>query len=264
MDEYGYRSPLYGHYGQGCVHMRINFDFRTMEGLRKFREFIERAADVVLSFGGSLSRRARGRTVARGAAAEDVRAGADGGVSRVQDAVGPGQPDESGQAVPMRCASTIRWRICAIGPPDRRRRARIGACETQFVFAADDGSFERATERCVGVGACRNTEGGVMCPSYRATGEEQHSTRGRAHLLWEMLAGALREEGFQSEAVHEALDLCLSCKACKTECPVQVDMAAYKIGVSGAAATRDGCTRCIITFLALRTSWRSWDRLRRR
>ena len=67
-----------------------------------------------------------------------------------------------------------------------------------------------------------------MCPSYRATGEEQHSTRGRARLLWEMLAGALHAEGFQSEAVHEALDLCLSCKACKTECPVQVDMAAYK------------------------------------
>ena len=102
------------------------------------------------------------------------------------------------------------------------------ALETHFAFAADGGSMERATERCVGVGACRKTEGGVMCPSYRATGEERHSTRGRARLLWEMLAGALREEGFQSEAVHEALDLCLSCKACKTECPVQVDMAAYK------------------------------------
>jgi Fe-S oxidoreductase len=97
-----------------------------------------------------------------------------------------------------------------------------------FAFAADGGSFERATERCVGVGACRNADGGVMCPSYRATGEEQHSTRGRARLLWEMLAGALQEEGFQSHAVHEALDLCLSCKACKTECPVNVDMAAYK------------------------------------
>ena len=80
----------------------------------------------------------------------------------------------------------------------------------------------------MGVGACRNTVGGVMCPSYRATGQEQHSTRGRARLLWEMLAGALKEQGFQSESVHEALDLCLSCKACKTECPVQVDMAAYK------------------------------------
>jgi Fe-S oxidoreductase len=100
--------------------------------------------------------------------------------------------------------------------------------ETHFVFAKDNGSLERAAERCVGVGSCRNTQGGVMCPSYRATGEEQHSTRGRAHLLWEMLAGALRDEGFQSHAVHEALHLCLSCKACKSECPVQVDMAAYK------------------------------------
>jgi Fe-S oxidoreductase len=100
--------------------------------------------------------------------------------------------------------------------------------QTSFAFAKDGGSLEHATERCVGVGACRNTEGGVMCPSYRATGEEQHSTRGRAHLLWEMLAGSLRHEGFQSRAVHDALDLCLSCKACKSECPVQVDMAAYK------------------------------------
>jgi Fe-S oxidoreductase len=88
--------------------------------------------------------------------------------------------------------------------------------------------MEDAAARCVGVGACLKKDGGVMCPSYRATGQEQHSTRGRARLLWEMLAGALREEGFQSEAVHKALDLCLSCKACKTECPVQVDMAQYK------------------------------------
>ena len=100
--------------------------------------------------------------------------------------------------------------------------------ETHFVFASDGGSLERATARCVGVGACLNTKDGVMCPSYRATGEEQHSTRGRARLLWEMLAGALRKEGFRSKAVHEALDLCLSCKACKTECPVAVDMTAYK------------------------------------
>ncbi len=103
-----------------------------------------------------------------------------------------------------------------------------GPGRPNFAFAASNSSFERATERCVGVGTCRNTEGGVMCPSYRATGEEKHSTRGRAHLLWEMLAGSLREEGFKSDAVHEALDLCLSCKACKSECPVQVDMAAYK------------------------------------
>ena len=108
------------------------------------------------------------------------------------------------------------------------RSARIGDRGNALRLCQRQRLAERATERCVGVGACRNTVGGVMCPSYRATGEEQHSTRGRAHLLWEMLAGALRKEGFQSDAVHEALDLCLSCKACKSECPVQVDMAAYK------------------------------------
>ena len=104
----------------------------------------------------------------------------------------------------------------------RERKRRDGR------FLRRDGLQERATERCVGVGACRKQSPGVMCPSYRATGEEMHSTRGRARLLWEMLAGDLRQEGFQSETVNEALSLCLSCKACKSECPVQVDMAQYK------------------------------------
>jgi Fe-S oxidoreductase len=127
----------------------------------------------------------------------------------------------------------LRHIVPAIPVPDAHAHdAELGIPrqrhETNFAFTLDNGSIVHATERCVGVGACRKADGGVMCPSYRATGEEQHSTRGRARLLWEMLAGALREEGFRSEAVHEALDLCLSCKACKTECPVQVDMAAYK------------------------------------
>ena len=170
-------------------------------------------------------RRTRRRPVPRRPAAQDVRPRADAGLPRVQDALGPRQSHESRQA--LRCRSRLR----SGGESSPRIRTLHGSraeLETHFVFAKDNGSLERATERCVGVGSCRKTEGGVMCPSYRATGEEQHSTRGRAHLLWEMLAGALREEGFQSQAVHEALDLCLSCKACKSECPVQVDMAAYK------------------------------------
>ena len=109
----------------------------------------------------------------------------------------------------------------APGPP------HLVTWKPHFRFSRDEGSLENATERCVGVGACRKASG-VMCPSYQATGEEMHSTRGRAHLLWEMLAGSLRSESFQSDPVHEALSLCLSCKACKTECPVQVDMAQYK------------------------------------
>ncbi|HVZ82840.1 MAG TPA: FAD-binding and (Fe-S)-binding domain-containing protein, partial [Terracidiphilus sp.] len=245
MAEYGYRSPLYGHYGQGCVHLRINFDFRSVEGLRKFREFIDRAADLVLSFGGSLSGE-HGEGQARAAllpkmfgpelmqAFREFKALWDPGnhmnpgklvsPERVYDPVenlrhGPRTtPDRNADSAPSIASA-------ASGGRDGWENRPL---ETHFAFTHDRGSLEYATERCVGVGACRNTTGGVMCPSYRATGQEQHSTRGRARLLWEMLAGALRDEGFQSESVHEALDLCLSCKACKSECPVQVDMAAYK------------------------------------
>ncbi len=107
--------------------------------------------------------------------------------------------------------------------------------ETFFQFPAEHGSFGEATLRCVGVGACRKETTGTMCPSYMATREERHSTRGRAHLLWEMMEGKILPAGSQAgaiawknDAVQEALDLCLSCKACKTECPVNVDMATYK------------------------------------
>jgi FAD/FMN-containing dehydrogenase/Fe-S oxidoreductase len=225
MAEYGYSSPLYGHYGQGCVHMRINFDFRTEPGLRQFREFIERAADLVLSFGGSLSGE-HGDGQSRAALLPKMFGPELMGAFREFKALW----DPDNRMNPGKLVDAVR----VYDPAENQRYTltvageSVAAFETHFAFAADDGSMERATERCVGVGACRKADGGVMCPSYRATGEEKHSTRGRARLLWEMLAGALREEGFQSKAVHEALNLCLSCKACKTECPVQVDMAAYK------------------------------------
>jgi FAD/FMN-containing dehydrogenase/Fe-S oxidoreductase len=226
MAEYGYSGPLYGHYGQGCVHMRINFDFRSVEGLRRYREFIERAADLVLGFGGSLSGE-HGDGQSRAALLPKMFGPELMGAFREFKALW----DPDNRMNPGKLVDAVRvydpvenlrhgLPIVHDSPPRLQR--------TEFAFAADGGSLERATERCVGVGACRKTEGGVMCPSFRATGEEQHSTRGRARLLWEMLAGALREEGFQSQSVQEALDLCLSCKACKSECPVQVDMAAYK------------------------------------
>jgi Fe-S oxidoreductase len=224
MREYGFRSPLYGHYGQGCVHTRINFDFRSVEGIRCFREFIERAAEVVLSFGGSLSGehgdgQSRAALLPKMFGPELVQAFRE--FKALWDPDNRMNPGKLSDAVRVYDpVENLRFQ-----PPPSTAPPQP---ETHLAFAADNGSFERATERCVGVGACRNTQGGVMCPSYRGTGEEQHSTRGRAHLLWEMLAGALRDEGFQSRAVHEALDLCLSCKACKSECPVQVDMAAYK------------------------------------
>jgi len=237
MSEYGYSTPVYGHYGQGCVHMRVNFDFRSDLGLRKFREFMERATDVVLRFGGSLSGE-HGDGQSRAALLPKMFGpelmGAFREFKRLWDPDNRMNPGKLVDAVRvydpienLRNGIQSRSSINPAQSPDRRHEG-MDAFKTHFAFAKDGGSMERATERCVGVGACRKTEGGVMCPSYRGTGEERHSTRGRAHLLWEMLAGSLRPEGFKSEAVHEALDLCLSCKACKTECPVQVDMAQYK------------------------------------
>jgi Fe-S oxidoreductase len=229
MSEYGYRSPLYGHYGQGCVHLRINFDFKTIEGLRKFREFLDRAADLVVSLGGSLSGehgdgQARAVLLPKMFGPELMQAFQE--FKAIWDPDNRMNPGKLVDAVRVYDpVENLRYGLPAGRETDGLARQKL---ETHFVFAADQGSMEDATARCVGVGACLKKDGGVMCPSYRATGLEQHSTRGRARLLWEMLAGALKDEGFKSEAVHEALDLCLSCKACKTECPVQVDMAQYK------------------------------------
>jgi FAD/FMN-containing dehydrogenase/Fe-S oxidoreductase len=241
MADYGYRSAIYGHFGQGCVHLRINFDLRTHKGIQDFREFLDRATDLVLSFGGSISGehgdgQARASLLPKMFGPELMQA--------FREFKALWDPDN--RMNPGKLIDAVRvydpgenLRFAVVGPhpehegaPSILRTSQNGRdpakADSHFAFAADGGSFERAAERCVGVGACRKTDSGVMCPSYRATMEEKHSTRGRAHLLWEMLAGDLRHEGFQSHAVHEALDLCLSCKACKTECPVQVDLAAYK------------------------------------
>jgi FAD/FMN-containing dehydrogenase/Fe-S oxidoreductase len=228
MAEYGYRSPLYGHYGQGCVHTRINFDFRTDDGIRKFRHFLERAADVVLRYGGSFSGehgdgQARASLLPKMFGPELMQAFRE--FKALWDPDNRMNPGKLVDAVRVYDpAENLRPQYKPAGAPG----LDFETGETHFAFSKESGSFERAAERCVGVGACRKQSGGVMCPSYRATGEELHSTRGRARLLWEMLSGDLRPEGFQSEIVNEALSLCLSCKACKTECPVQVDMAQYK------------------------------------
>jgi Fe-S oxidoreductase len=100
--------------------------------------------------------------------------------------------------------------------------------ETHFQFPEDDGSLAKATLRCIGLGACRKNDGGTMCPSYMVTREEQHSTRGRAHMLFELLQGEVLRDGWNDEHVKKSLDLCLSCKACKSECPANVDVATYK------------------------------------
>ncbi|MDE3201804.1 MAG: FAD-binding protein [Acidobacteriota bacterium] len=243
MNEYGYRTPLYGHYGQGCVHMRINFDFRTEPGVLAFREFLDRATDLVLSFGGSLSGehgdgQSRAALLPKMFGPELIQAfrefkalwDPDNRMNpgKLIDAVRVYDPTENLRHSPTVHAHQHEGKGASSNGSGAHQGAGNIGWKSNFAFTKDEGSFARATERCVGVGACRKTTGGVMCPSYRATGEEQHSTRGRARLLWEMLNGSLQVEGFQSKSVHDALDLCLSCKACKTECPVQVDMASWK------------------------------------
>ncbi|HLJ76434.1 MAG TPA: FAD-binding and (Fe-S)-binding domain-containing protein, partial [Acidobacteriaceae bacterium] len=222
MKRYGYRSPLYGHFGQGCVHSRVNFDLESEPGIRKYRAFIDEAADLVIALGGSLSGehgdgQARGALLPKMFGPELMEAFRE--FKRLWD---PENRMNPGKVIDAR----------VVYQPDENLRLGAGYVspkpETFFQFPADHGSMGEATLRCVGVGACRKTNAGTMCPSYMATGEEKHSTRGRARLLWEMLEGRVIATGWQSEGVREALDLCLSCKACKSECPVQVDMATYK------------------------------------
>ena len=227
MRQYGYRSPMYGHFGQGCVHLRINFDLESTEGIRKFRAFIDEAADIVIAHGGSLSGE-HGDGQARGALLQKMFGPELMQAFREFKALW----DPDNRMNPGKVIDPV-----AVYEPDENLRLGAGyqpkRPETFFQFPNDHGSLGEATTRCVGVGACRKTSGGTMCPSYMVTQEEQHSTRGRAHLLWELLEGKVmgsadQSTGWQNESVREALDLCLSCKACKTECPVNVDMATWK------------------------------------
>jgi len=219
MEEYGYRSPMYGHFGQGCVHMRHNFDLESEPGIRAFRSFIERAADVALAHGGSLSGehgdgQARGALLPKMFSPELMEAFRS--FKRLWDPLNRLNP---GKLIDAR-------------EPDED--LRLGADykpwqpKTHFAFAEDNGSLASAALRCVGVGACRKQDAGTMCPSFMATGEELHSTRGRAHLLWELMQGEVLPDQWKNKQVKESLDLCLACKACKSECPVSVDMASYK------------------------------------
>jgi len=222
LERYEYKTPMYGHFGQGCVHLRISFDLVTAEGIRKYREFIDQAADIVLAHGGSLSGehgdgQARGALLPKMYGPELMKA--------FQEFKALWDPENGMNPGKM---------IDPIAVYDAVDNLRLGAgyqskkVDTWFHYPLDPGGFAESTLRCVGVGACRKQDHGTMCPSYMATREEKHSTRGRAHLLWEMMQGQVITDGWRNEEVKEALDLCLSCKACKTECPVNVDMATWK------------------------------------
>ncbi|MGW7441982.1 FAD-binding and (Fe-S)-binding domain-containing protein [Kitasatospora sp. NPDC054795] len=222
-DRYGYQqASLYGHFGQGCVHTRIPFELREGKGIEDFRAFLFDAADLVASYGGSLSGehgdgQARGELLPRMFTPALIEA-----MGEVKALFDPGNRMNPGKVVhPHRVDTNLR--LGATWRPE--------PLETHFAYSEDGNDFGRAVLRCVGIGNCRTHQGGVMCPSYRATGEEEHSTRGRARLLFEMLGGhddSPVTGSWRSTEVRDALDLCLACKGCKSDCPVGVDMATYK------------------------------------
>ncbi|MGW3606782.1 FAD-binding and (Fe-S)-binding domain-containing protein [Micromonospora sp. NPDC005161] len=218
--EFGYSGAWYGHFGQGCVHTRNDFDFGTNEGLARYRAYVERAADLCVSLGGSLSGehgdgQARGELLQRMFGRELVDAFAQ--FKAVWDPDGKMNPGKVVDPFPL--DTNLKH-----GPDHRVSALR----PTWLAFSRTGGSFQEAAERCVGVGRCRNTTTGVMCPSYRATADETHSTRGRARLLSEMFRGEVTREDWRNKDVRAALDLCLSCKGCAVDCPTGVDMASYK------------------------------------
>jgi FAD/FMN-containing dehydrogenase/Fe-S oxidoreductase len=218
LESYGYGGDFYGHFGQGCVHTRTNFDLMSKEGIAKFRAFINDAADIVTGYGGSISGE-HGDGQARGALLEKM--------------FGP----ELIQAFrEFKSVWDPDWKMNPgklIDPYQPDENLRLGAAyapwkpETNFAFT-EDHSMSHAVLRCVGVGRCRRLDGGTMCPSYQVTREEEHSTRGRARLLFEMFNGEPVSRSWRNEAVKDALDLCLACKGCKGDCPTAVDLATYK------------------------------------
>jgi Fe-S oxidoreductase len=217
---YGYESALYGHYGNGCVHARWNFDLTTRDGIETFRRWLDDASDLVLELGGSLSGehgdgQSRAELLPKMFGPELVEA-----FREFKSIWDPEWKMNPGKVVdPYRITENLR-----LGTDYRPPQV-----DAHFSYPDDSGSFAHATTRCVGIGKCRRMEptGGVMCPSYMVTREEKHTTRGRARILWEMLNGD-ELELWRSTEVLDALDLCLSCKGCTHDCPVSVDMPTLK------------------------------------
>lgn len=217
--KHGYNPSVYGHFGQGCIHCRVQFDLYTSDGLKNYRSFMDDATDLVVRYGGSLSGehgdgQARGEYLPKMFGDKLYQAFRE--FKAIWDPAGKMNPGKKIDA--YRIDENLR-----VGPDYNPPQPH-----THFHYPADKNSFARATLRCVGVGDCRREGGQTMCPSYMVTREDKDSTRGRARLLWEMMNGEVLTDGWRNEAVKDALDLCLACKGCKHDCPVNVDMATYK------------------------------------
>lgn len=211
---------MFGHFGQGCLHTRFDFDLKSEPGVRKFRSFLEEGADLVAAYGGSLSgEHGDGQAKAEllGRMYGPALLSAFKEFNAIWDPQWKLNPGKIVDPYPL--DDNLRT-----GPDYKPWRP-----QTHFKFPEDSGSIAQATERCFGVGLCRSlSDKRTMCPSFAATREERHTTRGRAHLLFELFRGESLGDGWRNEAVKDALDLCLQCKGCKGDCPVKVDMATYK------------------------------------
>jgi FAD/FMN-containing dehydrogenase len=220
-DQHGYGGSFYGHFGQGCIHSRIDFNFASVEGRRRYRAFMEEAADLVISYGGSLSGehgdgQQRAELLPRMFGAELVEAFRE--FKAIWDPDGRMNPGKIVDPAPLDSALRL-----AASPV--RSEAPQAAHFSQY----DRDGFALATRRCVGVGKCRRPgNDGTMCPSFQVLREEKHTTRGRARLMFEMLQGDVVTGGWRDQDVYDALHLCLSCKGCTNECPVNVDIPTMK------------------------------------
>jgi len=227
MADHGLTGVPYGHFGDGCVHIRIDFPFGRQEGRQIFRGFLFEAAELAARHGGSMSGehgdgRARSELLPVMYSADAITL-----FERVKRVFDPADLLNPGVIVrPAPLDAGIRM---AAAPPVRRTELR----SLGFAYRHDRGDLSLAVHRCTGVGKCRagssiESGSGVMCPSFLATRNEKDSTRGRARVLQDVVAGELGPDGWRSPALHDALDLCLSCKGCSSDCPTGVDMATYK------------------------------------
>ncbi|MEN3285544.1 MAG: hypothetical protein V7607_6684 [Solirubrobacteraceae bacterium] len=219
LDRYGYDTSKYGHFGQGLVHCRINFGLRSAGGLAQWRSFMDEVTSLVVEHGGVFSGehgdgQSKAMFMDKLYGPELVQAFRE--FKAIWDPDGLMNP---GKVVDPYAIDENLKLGTSYSPPDP---------DVHFHYPEDGGSFAHAALRCVGAGKCRDTSAGTMCPSYMATLDEEHTTRGRARVLFEMVRGETIADGWRSDAVHEALDLCLSCKGCKGDCPVSVDVATYK------------------------------------
>ncbi|HEX3628591.1 MAG TPA: FAD-linked oxidase C-terminal domain-containing protein [Verrucomicrobiae bacterium] len=218
-NKFGYACSLYGHFGDGCIHTRIDFGLKTKSGIEKYRRFVEEAAVLVVGLGGSISgEHGDGQSKAE---LLPIMFGRDlvEAFEEFKKIWDPQNKMNPGKVVnAFHNNENLR-----LGPHYNPWQP-----QTKFFYGEDGGNFSDTMLRCVGVGKCRRGESGTMCPSYMVTREEMHSTRGRARMLFEMLQGEVIHDGWKSKEVLQSLDLCLACKGCQSDCPMHVDMATYK------------------------------------